>query len=163
MCENNWEATGPWEPSSEKMADAVRVAWSLVRLQWETVAHGADSERAAAEDAQIAIYEQYDARTLVIALTIVGGNHRQNGGDHARLPGGADEPRGSARDGTEPFVRHAWPRLARGMGRVGAGLIRWRQFGGNGAPSVSRPGAFPQVDCRREGGRADEGDGLENR
>jgi hypothetical protein len=73
MCENNWEATGPWEPSSEKMADAVRVAWSLVRLQWETVAHGADSERAAAEDAQIAIYEQYDARTLVIALTIVGG------------------------------------------------------------------------------------------
>jgi hypothetical protein len=63
---------GPFE---RELAGAVRAAWSLVRLRWETEAHSPEHdsrERGEADDAQIAIYEQYGARTLVVALTIVG-------------------------------------------------------------------------------------------
>jgi len=40
---------------------------------------------------------------------------------------------------------------------------RWRQNGGNRTSRARRASVSPQVACVREDGRADEGDGLENR
>jgi hypothetical protein len=85
-----WEAVGPWAPSNEELGDAVKAAWSLVRLQWENVAHEERAvEHPESDDAMIGIYEQYDARTLVIALTIVGGALAMSGEVMLGFPGEA--------------------------------------------------------------------------
>jgi hypothetical protein len=74
--QDEWEATGPWEPSEEEVDDAEKAAWSLTRLQWENVSHEDDPPDFQGTDwseAQMAILEEYDARTLVVGLIRVAG------------------------------------------------------------------------------------------